>query len=545
MKFKAINLRWDKERGLTVRPESFDCAQESLVERWTVKPFMVRQADHERLNLKLSRLKLVANKCIATLRAEIPDFPPSSFTMHVIICALTTILSGCSLSKPPVHSQTVVNALPLGTTIPPHWRSATGAKDVANDWLKSFNDTRLNALVAEAINNNLDLRQAAASVEVARQSVVVVGSQLLPRIGINLGMSTIKDDDHDKWGHGNLEYAGISWEPDIWGRLRAQTAVAQASYQATALDYAFARQSLAATTAKSWYLTIETRQLMGIAEQSVAIYSNLLDLVKIRRKAGKVSNLDVVEAAASVNTAQGQLREAQGLYSDARRTLEVLLGRYPAAELTVAETFTPVPPPVQGGLPSSLLERRPDLMAAESQVLAAFRSEEAAKLALLPSFTLTLDGGRLSNGIVDILRLNPWLFRAALGVYVPVYQGGSLLAKIKIATAQQQQAIAGYGNVALTAFREVENALTSERLLAERIQFQHSEVHDRVEAVRIAKLQYKAGSIDLLSVLQLQSYQLGSERDLIKLHNAQLANRINLHLALGGSFNAFPSAKTP
>jgi outer membrane protein TolC len=223
----------------------------------------------------------------------------------------------------------------------------------------------------------------------------------------------------------------------------------------------------------------------------------------------------------------------------------VLLGRYPAAELTVAETFTPVPPPVQGGLPSSLLERRPDLMAAESQVLAAFRSEEAAKLALLPSFTLTLDGGRLSNGIVDILRLNPWLFRAALGVYVPVYQGGSLLAKIKIATAQQQQAIAGYGNVALTAFREVENALTSERLLAERIQFQHSEVHDRVEAVRIAKLQYKAGSIDLLSVLQLQSYQLGSERDLIKLHNAQLANRINLHLALGGSFNAFPSAKTP
>ena len=97
----------------------------------------------------------------------------------------------------------------------------------------------------------------------------------------------------------------------------------------------------------------------------------------------------------------------------------------------------------------------------------------------------------------------------------------------------------------LTAFREVENALTSERLLAERLQFQKNEVQDRVEAVRIANLQYKAGAIDLLSVLQLQSYQLGSERDLIKLRNAQLANRINLHLALGGSFNAASSAMQP
>ena len=134
---------------------------------------------------------------------------------------------------------------------------------------------------------------------------------------------------------------------------------------------------------------------------------------------------------------------------------------------------------------------------------------------------------------------------AAGFVYVPVYQGGSLVAKIKIATAQQQQAVAGYGNVALTAFREVENALTSERLLAERIQFQQSEVHDRIAAVCIAKLLYNAGSIDLLSVLQLQNYQLGSERDLIKLRNAQLANRINLHLALGGSFNAASSAMQP
>jgi len=335
--------------------------------------------------------------------------------------------------------------------------------------------------------------------------------------------------------------AGVAWEPDVWGRLRAQRAAAEAGYQATALDYAYARQSLAATAARSWYLTIETSQLVALTEQSVAIYSKLLDLVKIRRTAGKISDLDVVEAGANLNASENELRSAQGLASQSRRDLEVLLGRYPNAELKVAENFAPLPPPVQPALPSSLLERRPDIVAAEQEVLAAFRTQEVAKLALLPSFTLNLDGGKLSDNLLSVLRLNPWMVSAAVGMYVPIYTGGALRAQIKIATAQQQQAVAGYGSVALRAFREVENGLTNEELLAQRLQFQLAEVQDRVESVRIANLQYKAGATDLLSVLQLQSDQIASQANLIKLRNAQLANLIDLHLALGGSFDAAPA----
>jgi len=147
--------------------------------------------------------------------------------------------------------------------------------------------------------------------------------------------------------------------------------------------------------------------------------------------------------------------------------------------------------------------------------------------------------------VLSLLRLNPWLVRGAVGMVVPIYEGGALIAQVKIATAQQQQAVAGYGSVVLTAFREVENALTNQVFLAERSRFEQGALADSTEAVRIGELKYKAGAIDLLSVLQLQAAQLASQAEVIKLRNAQLANRINLHLALGGSFDASPATTAP
>jgi multidrug efflux system outer membrane protein len=419
--------------------------------------------------------------------------------------------------------------------------------NVTDDWLESFNDNGLEVVAAEAIANNLDLRQSAARVEAARQNVIVVGSKLKPQVGAVIGGSTTRSSNTNSTDEfqSNTEYATVSREVDVWGRLRAQRAAAQENYEAIAVDYAFARQSLAAPTAKSWYLAIETRQLLTLAEQSVDIYTRLLDLVKLRRAAGKVADLDVAEANYQLNEAQSQLTIAQGLYSAARRTLEVLIGRYPAAELEVADAFAPLPPPVAPGLPSSLLERRPDIVAAEHQVLSAFRTLEATKLALLPSFSLNLEGGRLSDRLLSVLGLNPWLIHSSLGMFVPIYQGGALRARIKIATAQQEQSVAYFGGVALRAFDEVEVALTNERLLAERLPHTENAVLDHTEAVRVANLRYKAGSMDFLSVLQLQEGQIQSQANLIKLRNTQLANRINLHLALGGSFDSSPATAVP
>ena len=464
--------------------------------------------------------------------------------------ALATVAIGlcsCALKKPPPHQAIVNQALPKATPLPPAWSSTPNTDSVSGDWLKSFQDQRLDSIVAEAIANNLDLRQSAARVEEARQNVVVVGSKLKPQVRVPLtGASTFSTDKNGtEQIQSNSVLVEVTWELGVWGRLRAQRAAAQESYQAVALDYAFARQSLAATTAKSWYLAIETRQILALTQESVSIYEKLLELVKVRRAAGKVTDLDVAEASYQLDEAKNQLAIAQGLNSEARRTLELLIGHYPSGELEVAEQFAPLPPSVAPGLPSSLLERRPDVSAAEHQVLASFRTEEAAKLALLPDFTFTLEGGHLSDPLLAVFGLNPWLIHSAIGMLIPIYEGGVLRAQVKIATAQQEQSVAHFGGVSLKAFDEVEVALTNERLLAQRLPYTESAATNHTEAVRVANLRYKAGSMDLLSVLQLQEAQIQSQADLIKLLNTQLANRINLHLALGGSFDNSPSTTLP
>lgn len=469
------------------------------------------------------------------VREKRPFFPLSA----VAAAWLAMALLGCPLSKPPSRSDLVDQTLP---PVPPGWTSSDPTGGVVDGWLASFRDPGLDAIVAEALAHNLDLRSAAAMVEVARQTAIVVGSRLKPQVGLDIGVSGTRDDGHDSWFTSSNGLAGASWEPDVWGRLRAQRAEAEADYETAALDYAYARQSLAAMTAKAWYDNTEAIRLEALAAESVRIHANLLDLVVARRKAGKVGDLDLAEAKGNLNAARSELVRAQGVVKQASRLLETLVGRYPAAELRAHADFVPVPPPVQAGLPASLLERRPDVAAAEKSVLAAFRKEESAKLALLPRFSLGLTGGKLSDGVLSLLRLNPWMFNAQLGVSIPIYTGGALRAEIEIATLEQQAAVATYGNVALVAFREVENGLTSEDLLAQRLRLDQAALRDRTEALRIARVQYQAGRISLLSVLQLQEAQLASEAEVIKLRSAQLANRIDLHLALGGSFDAQPAA---
>ena len=298
---------------------------------------------------------------------------------------------------------------------------------------------------------------------------------------------------------------------------------------------------MAATAANSSYQAIETRQLLALAQENADICNRLLELSRVRRSAGKVADLDVAEAEASLDAAQGSLRTAQQLYSQARRNLEVLTGRYPSAEIEVSQTFSPLPPPVTPGLPSTLLQRRPDVIAAERQVQAAFHTEESARLALYPSLSLNVVGGHFGDLFLAAQGLNPWLFHSIIGMTLPIYEGGALRAQVKIATAQQEQAVAHYGSVSLNAFEEVETALTNEDLLSQRLPFEESAVRERDEAFRLGEIKYRYGTTDLFLVLQLQQEQITEQINLIKLRYALLGNRIQLHLALGGGFDAAPA----
>ena len=236
------------------------------------------------------------------------------------------------------------------------------------------------------------------------------------------------------------------------------------------------------------------------------------------------------------------VQAARQAYGESRRALELLLGRYPAAEIEVATTYPTVQAMSPAGVPAALLERRPDVLAAEQAVVAAFRNQESAELALLPSFGLSLGGGRFSDTVLSLLRLNPWLATAAVGVSVPVYEGGALQAQVVIATEQQARLVARYGAVALAAFWEVENALAAEPFLAAQLPLEQKSLASRQDAVRIATVQYTAGRRDLLWVSQLQAGALQTEAGVIRLGSTLLVNRVRLAQALGSSYDGTPAA---
>jgi outer membrane protein TolC len=184
-------------------------------------------------------------------------------------------------------------------------------------------------------------------------------------------------------------------------------------------------------------------------------------------------------------------------------------------------------------VPVQILERRPDLLAGEQRIRAAFLLIEEARLARLPSFTLTATAG----GNADV---NDFVASIGAGIFAPLFTGGALEAQVDVANADQRAAIAVYGQAVLVAFREVEDALANEGLFEERERFLESVVSSNEDALEIARLQLEEGAIDTLSVLQIQARVVAARASLIGIRGQRLAQRVNLHLALGGSFNTDP-----
>jgi outer membrane protein, multidrug efflux system len=459
----------------------------------------------------------------------------------LLLAFVSATFTGCALNPLPSSERVLADSLPENTRIPEQWHSPNIAGSVSNGWLASFNDPALEAIVAEALKNNPDLRISAERVRIAQQQVTIVGAQLKPQIGAVAGERITYDDGSDDANNATSAYLGVAWEADVWGRIRAQRDAAEATANATAMDYAFARQSLVATVAKAWYLASETQQLAALADQSIKVYGEQLRLSSLRAKAGKDSNLGVADTQAKLNNAKASYEDALARHQTVQRALEVLLGRYPAAEIAALDAFKPLPAPSDSGNPISLLQRRPDLVAAEQNVFAAFRMEESARLALLPDFSLDMDLGKFSNSVLSLLQLNPWLATANIGMVLPVYEGGALRAKIEIANAKQAIALERYAITTLNAFKEVENALADVSLQQKQLGFEMRAMTDNSEAVRIATAQFLAGRQDLMWVTTFQQNLIASQIAVIQLQSAQRINRIQLNLALGRSFDDMPA----
>jgi multidrug efflux system outer membrane protein len=446
--------------------------------------------------------------------------------------ALCVLITGCAtkLQEAPSQEQVLGDALPETTEIRPGWAApAEDSGQVDDDWLATFNDPQLDALVAEALDlQNPNLRILAAQIDRAQAAARLAGSALKPTVALGADLSgTAGPDPVEQTSAG--AGLGISWEPDVWGRVQAGANAADENLRATVADFEFARQSLVANVAITWYLATELRLQADLAREVVDLLRESVRLVETRQSVGQVGMKDVYLVRADLASAEDALQQAISGQQQARRALEILLGRYPAGEIETATELVPVPPAIGAGIPSDLLERRPDIIAADRRVAAAFFLTEEARLAKLPSFPLSVSVGGSSDlsGLIGDL---------SAGIVAPLYTGGALEAQLEIATADQDAAIAAFGATVLQALEQVEAGLTNEALLERREMFLSQSVDNNKQAYDLALKQFDVGQIDLLSVLQMQSRWIGARTGLLRVKNARLAERINLHLALGGSF---------
>ena len=455
-------------------------------------------------------------------------------TIHrwpVCVLALSgaLIVASCAVKKPPETPEILEEALPETTEIPAEFggEDVVDSGEVDDGWIHTFGDPQLVVLVEEAIRNNRDLELAAAQVDASAAQLRAAGAALKPTVsyGLQTTGQQIPGQPEEVSGIG----VGVSWEADVWGRLRTQQAAAEEALAATQADYEFARQAIASATAKGWFAATQARMILELSDDLVRINEETVELVKTKYDVGQVTRQDVSLAEADLRTAEESRLQAEIAYKEVQRALETLLGRYPSAELEGRDDFLAVPPPIPVGLPSDLLERRPDLIASERRVAAAFNLVESAKAAKLPRFSISAGVGGLADA-------GDAVYQLGAGLFGPLYAGGALQAQVESATANQRAAMAAYGKAVLNAFQEVENAIASEPRLERREELLE-QVHEKnAEALELAKIQYDVGRVDLLSVLQMQARTDAARLSLISIRAERLFNRVNLHQSLGGSF---------
>ena len=460
------------------------------------------------------------------------------WTSLAAVVAVT--MAGCGLKAPPDAAAIKEQGLPE-LKIPAQWAAApASAAAGADNWVKAFGDQQLASAVSEAISHNPDLRVAAARVEQAYLHAKLAGAKLYPSADLLArGGGKLSGDGSGIQG----AVLNASWELDLWGRVRYGKAASKAQALSAEADFEYARQSLAALVARNWFLAIEAGLQLEAARETIRGGDELVRLAGERARVGVGGQEDIYIARSGVAGYRDVQRQLELARAQAIRGLELLLGRYPAAAAAIAPTLPGFPGEVPGGLPSALLERRPDVVAAERRVAVAFNRIGEAKAARLPTISLTTGVSAISSELFVLKDHSNPVWSVGANLLMPVFRGGALKTQVEIRTAEQKQSIAEYAVVGMRAFGEVEQALAAEIAAREREKILLEALADNEQALNVVQTQFRVGSTDLRYVTQRQLAVSATRSALIRVQAEQRIQRVNLHLALGGNF-AVPLAPT-
>ena len=437
-----------------------------------------------------------------------------------------------------------------GLQPPATWQSPHGASVARIDpqWWKQFGSPELDRLIEQARVGSFDLAAAVARVRQAQAGTVIAGGSQLPEVkgGANAnrqkllrgsGYSQLDADSSNKavdYFDANLS---ASYEIDFWGGKRASRDSAQFALQASEFDRATVELTLLSSVANTYAQALSLREQSRIAELNLANAQNVLTLVQTRFDSGSATALELAQQKSLVAAQQRQLPLVQQQAQDALISLAALLGR-PVQELAAsAEPFDRLQwPTIAAGVPSDLLNHRPDIARAEAQLAAAEADVKVARAAMLPSVTLTAQLGSGANQFDDMLR-SPF-YNLTAGLVAPIFNNGRLSAERDKARARQEELLETYRGAIINGFADVEKALNGIRGLDAQRQWQSEELRQAQTAFDIAQSRYQAGAADLLTVLETQR-TLYSAQDLnVQLRLSRLQASVALYKALGGGWRA-------
>ncbi|MFN2427822.1 MAG: efflux transporter outer membrane subunit, partial [Candidatus Binatia bacterium] len=444
-------------------------------------------------------------------------------------------LAGCHAT--PANSPGVLSTkAELSGLVPDRWeaRPSWTAPASAAAWNLDFGDPTLARLIAEALAANPDLRVAADLVAVAEADATIAGAELYPALsaGFSSGRSRdvfvgfpVESPDLPSPLSTTVTRLGLSldlsWELDVWGRLRAGKDAAQGDLDAARAAYDGARLSLAGQTAKVWFALLEAREQLALAEQTLASWRTTEAQVSARYALGVRSPLDLRLSRTQVAASEARAILRRATLERVARQLEALLGRYPSAELAESEpdhtlSAWPSMPAVPAGIPIDLLARRPDLAEAEQRVFAAERRVWAAKASLLPRVALTGSAGTVSDDFAHLLDGDFGVWSLAANLMQPIFEGGRLRGAVRKAKAAAGAEASEYVSTALVAFTEVENALAGEGYLAQAEDALARAAVEAAAAERLANERYRSGIEGYVTLLESRRTSLQADSALIE-----------------------------
>ena len=445
----------------------------------------------------------------------------------VLALALAGCVVGPNYDKPAVETPAAYKEAGDWVVAQPKDAAPKGA------WWEVFEDPVLNQLAPQVEVSNQNLAAAEARYRQSRAAVTAARAQLFPTVGASAGATRARRGEAGAATSYNVAL-DAGWEPDLWGQVRRQVEAARAGEQASAADLEAVRLSLQAELATNYFLLRAADVSIALLEGNVKAFGTSLTIAQNRYNAGVVAKVDVVQAEAQVRSVEAQVLDSRATRAQLEHAIAVLVGKAPAAFSVEPIDFKPSIPDIPPGVPSTLLERRPDIAGAERRMAAANARIGVAQAAYYPSLNLTGSLGFAGGSLGNLISAPNRVWSIGAGLAATLLDFGARGAAVDSARAAYDETVATYRQTVLDAFQEVENNLSNLRWLAEEAKVQREAVRLARESVVLTVNQYKAGTVGYANVLVLQAAQLNEERAMITLVTRQVTSTVALIRGLGG-----------